>query len=141
MVSMPLPAPASSLAAGVSAVRARFIAVRSSRAIAAWAVRHHSASDSRSGGGFGARRSAAAAAGLQSDEMTEDLERHQAVLGGERDQLGADLVSPGSQARTVKGLHEYAVESEGQQGRVAQAARDPLRFLGRLGPARGACTA
>ncbi len=53
--------------------------------------------------------------------MAEDLKRHQAVPGGERDQLGTNLVPLGSQARAVKGLHEYAVQSEGQQGRVAQA--------------------
>lgn len=80
------------------------------------------------------------AAGLQSDEVTEDLECRQAVPGAERDQLGADLVPLESQARAVKGLHEHAVEGEGQQSRVTQR-RYPFRFSGRLGPAGCARTA
>ncbi|MFD9666328.1 hypothetical protein ACFWAY_32715 [Rhodococcus sp. NPDC059968] len=58
-MSIPLPDPAISPAAGANSARARSVSRWSPTAAAAWAIRHHSASRRRSRGGSGARRRAA----------------------------------------------------------------------------------
>ena len=57
------------------------------------------------------------AAGLEADEVAEDLERVQAVPGGERDELGSDLVSFG--ARPAR---PPAQPVQGRRGSTSAAA-------------------
>ena len=70
-------------------------------------------------------------AGLEADEVAEHLVGHQAVPGGQGDQLGADLVPARGQPGAVEGLHEHAVEGERQQRGIVQPAGDLLGLAAR----------
>jgi hypothetical protein len=86
------------------------------------------------GGGLvvGAAEVAASAKRLQPDQPSEYLEVDQSVPGGEGHDFYADRVAPGGEPRPRERLHPGAVEGEGEQRRVTEAARDRLRLGRRL---------
>ncbi len=91
----------------------------------------------RRGGAVGGGDVAERAAGLQPDEVTEDLVRREPVTRGDGDQLGAEGLPPRGRADVVERVEGGGTEGVDQQAGVAELTRQRLGLLGRR-PAAGA---